>query len=370
MINTVFSWCRMAIGCALVMVGMSPCNAADNWEELPLPPAQSLRDLACAVTNGENKSALVIGEDGTLLVVETNGSIIVRGSGTTANLYAADCRVSSCVVSGEDVVLHNKDDGSGWQDLVDTTGSGNIYTPVLGAADRAVFGLPGLTPLAFHYLCDQLYEGPPGMCRMISGGPVMALAEVPGGIRGLTRSGDILEWSTDLATETMIYDHPADNMLEIVKGMIRERRIYALNRLAEGSYDYRTHPGTPEGTWEVHPIPFAMDAISLTVESEWWTKSTGPPQHITVVGSDTGSLARIVSTSNGGASWQREAQDIPASADHPLIDIAIIPNADGGPPLRMAVGNSGTVLVSPMNSTIFADGFESGSNSAWSGTVP
>jgi len=168
----------------------------------------------------------------------------------------------------------------------------------------------------------------------------------------------------------VIYDHPADNLLEIVKGMIRERRIYALNRQAAGSYDFRWHPGTAEGTWTVYPISYSMDALSFTVESEWWTKSTGPPQHITVVGSDTGSLARIVSTLDGGASWQREALDIPASADHPLIDIAIIPNADGGAPLRMAVGNSGTVLVSPMNSTVFSDGFESGSNSAWSVTVP
>ncbi len=191
----------------------------------------------------------------------------------------------------------------------------------------------------------------------------MALAEVPGGIRGLTRFGDIVDWSLDLVDETVVHDQPDDQQLDIVRGgfgVFFGSGVHALNRQGVGSYDYRWHSGTPGGSWEAHSISFTMDAIGLAAEPGPW-----PPQHITVVGSDTGSLARIVSTSNGGAGWQREAQDVPASADHPLIDIAIIPSADGGPPLRMAVGNSGTVLVSPMNSTIFADGFESGDTSAW-----
>jgi hypothetical protein len=190
----------------------------------------------------------------------------------------------------------------------------------------------------------------------------MALTETPTGIRGVTKYGDFYEWSRDLTTETVVYDQPDHLQLDLIRAYFSASfRVQALNRIGAGSFDYRHHPGTSDGTWTIRQIPFTMDVLGLANDPGYW-----PFQNVTIVGSDTGSHARIYFSRNGGLNWEREAEDISAPVDDPLVDVAIVPSADGVAPKRMAVGNDGTILVSPMHSTVFDDGFESGHPDAWS----
>jgi hypothetical protein len=197
---------------------------------------------------------------------------------------------------------------------------------------------------------------------MVSGSPVMALTETSTGIRGVTKFGDIYEWSRDLTTETAIHDQPDDQRLDLIRAYFRfNTRIQALNRLGIGSFDYRWHSGTSGEPWTVRSIPFTMDVLGLANDPGHW-----PFQNVTIVGSDTGSHARIYFSRDGGLNWEREAEDISVSVDYPLIDVATVPSAEGGALKRLAAGNNGTLLVSRMHSTVFDDGFESGGLAYWS----
>jgi len=344
---------------------------ADEWEQLTSLPAgrhnEDIFDLVPTQT-----ASLAVGTNGTVLRVTTNDTFIEEDSGTTADLYAVHCLSSKCVFSGFDVIAFNSYDGNGWQHIIDTTGTGNHYTPVLATTDRIYFGMPALDGLGFNYLCYQPYDGSFGMCRAISGGSLMALAETSTGIRGITRQGDITEWSSDFTVAPRVLFHP-DEPEDVVRGgcgIFYQNECHAVLKESPGSYAMGWHSGEEDEPWTVTPIPYTMDAIGFLVEPDPLSQAGLPPMYLTVVGSDTGSLARIYSTCNGGTTWLSEADDLPPAVDYPLLAAAVVPNALGGTPMRLVAGSSGTFLVAPLRGTLFSDGFESGDSSRWSLSSP